>query len=653
MADPLTTKESIIRELGESELVLPVLVNNALAANDRIKYYFTLLQTALARAKEPYREYSNLRVERETAGVPGNQLDGVVLGSTIVKPGVVRIPGAAEIFSEIGKCVQEMIVPLEAAGTEDTSRFKERAEPLLREAMPTGGDGVSEDTILDITSGDPDGGDSLHLLVIDLHKALNQLQRQLSGDVVDGAMTYLLEPGDHDFIRAFMSGLNRTAPLKFGHPGLGTTATRTRGKVVIQNDIGMTDAHVLVVNVTDGEVSVVYTDIHMPRVQFFHSLFSSWKIRWEDTLSRKGADDFEKKMYHLSVGKYLAGNREDLLELLEFLGSRLVFLIDWNRARKRIRNFLPNRESIAVLKWAADNNYGHMAFLLMGGEQVIYEALQFAAGVPIRYGEPLHQILGREKTVEYFQWVMKTAAQGLLSAQSHQLIQDEIRTELLRYFRSAHEDLISICEDHATYTIEVAMVVRDSLLHIRRRMDGEYVYRNARRAKIWESRADALVNEVRKVSRRIEEGGFFEELMHTSDDTLDFLEEASYFITLIPGISSSRGVSGEMVAMAEIAVRSCQEYLKALMASRFLHRAYSREELQDFLLAVDRVVGLERECDEELRKAQKAVLVESTDYKEFWLFSEIARTIEESTNSMMKAAFLLRDAMLEQMSRRG
>ena len=653
MAEPLTTKESIIRELGESELVLPVLVNNALAANDRIKYYFTLLQTALARAQEPFREYSNLRVERETAGVANNQLDGVVLGSSMVNPGLVRIPFAMEIFSDIGTCVREMIVPLETAGTEGISKFKDRAQLLLEEVPTTDGDLVSRIVILGMTSGDPDGGDSLHLLVIDLHRALNQLQTQLSGETVEGAITYLLEQGDQDIIRAFMSGVNRTSPLKFGHPGLGTTATRTRGKIVIQNDIGMTDAHVLVINVTEKDVSVIYTDIHMPRVQFFHSLFSPWKVEWEDTLSRKGAEDFEKKIYHLSVGIYHAGGKDDLLGFLEFLGSRLVFLIDWNRARKRLRNFLPNRESIAVLKWAADNNYGHMAFLLVGGEQLIYEALQFAAGVPIRYGEPLHQILGREKTVEYFQWVMKTAASGLLAGQSHQLIQDEIRTELLRYFRSAHEDLIAICEDHATYTIEVAMVVRDSLLHIRRRMDGEYVYRNAKRAKIWESRADALVNEVRKISRRIEEGGFFEELMHTSDDTLDYLEEACYFITLIPGISSSRGVSGEMVAMAEIAVRSCQEYLKALMASRYLHRTYSREELQDFLLAVDRVVGLERECDEELRKAQKAVLVETTDYKEFWLFSEIARTVEESTNSMMKAAFLLRDAMLEQMSRRG
>lgn len=35
----MTTKETIIKELGEEELILPVLVNNALAANDRIKYF--------------------------------------------------------------------------------------------------------------------------------------------------------------------------------------------------------------------------------------------------------------------------------------------------------------------------------------------------------------------------------------------------------------------------------------------------------------------------------------------------------------------------------------------------------------------------------------------------------------------------------------
>ena len=58
-----------------------------------------------------------------------------------------------------------------------------------------------------------------------------------------------LGPGDDALVRAFMAGLNRTAPLKFNHPGLGTTATRAGDRLILQNDIGTTDAHVIVVHV--------------------------------------------------------------------------------------------------------------------------------------------------------------------------------------------------------------------------------------------------------------------------------------------------------------------------------------------------------------------------------------------------------------------
>ena len=46
-----------------------------------------------------------------------------------------------------------------------------------------------------------------------------------------------------------MRGPNRTAPLKFDHPGLATSATRDGDRLVIQNDIGANDAHVLVLSV--------------------------------------------------------------------------------------------------------------------------------------------------------------------------------------------------------------------------------------------------------------------------------------------------------------------------------------------------------------------------------------------------------------------
>ena len=47
------SKREVVRELGELALVLPSLVNQALEANDRAKYYLTLLQAAGAHARRP------------------------------------------------------------------------------------------------------------------------------------------------------------------------------------------------------------------------------------------------------------------------------------------------------------------------------------------------------------------------------------------------------------------------------------------------------------------------------------------------------------------------------------------------------------------------------------------------------------------------
>jgi len=171
------------------------------------------------------------------------------------------------------------------------------------------------------------------------------------------------------------------------------------------------------------------------------------------------------------------------------------------------------------------------------------------------------------------------------------------------------------------------------------------------RAKQWESEADTLVIKVRSLSRRIEAAGFYADLINAADDTLDFLEEAMFLATLIPKVTSSKKLTGEMAGLAEIAVKSSQEFLKALMASQTIHRGYTRDEMQDFLQAVDRVIGSERKCDDALRRSEKSILTESTDYREMMIFFEIARTIEESTNSLMKSVYILRDRILEGMNR--
>ena len=475
----MAEKTGIIRELGENGLLLPEMVNNGLNANDRIKYYFTLLQTAQSHADHPGTGSPNLSRERENAGIASDLFDRVVPGSKKTGPSLYQIPELPDIIHDVRDCFHEMLAPIEKYELPEATDFRERMTSLLTEIPDDDGEIISGETIAQITAGETGGPDSLHILLMDMHKSLNELQKLISTENIAGAMTYNLQEPDKDLVRAFMSGLNRTAPLKFDHPGLGTTATTSNGRLVIQNDIGVTDAHVLVVHVEQGLVHITYTDIHMPRLQFFQGLFDSWNVVWEDTRSKKVGADFEKKLFHLSTGRYDAKDAEDQGRFLEFLGSRIVFLIDWNRARKRLRSFLPNKDCVGVLRWGAEQEVGHVAFLQLGGEKLIYDGLEMAARVPLRYGEPLHQILGREKTIEYFQWVLNASAQGLLANHPRLLIQDEIKAELLRYFHSAHENMMEICEYHATLTVELAMAVRDSLLHIARKENGQFAERTA------------------------------------------------------------------------------------------------------------------------------------------------------------------------------
>lgn len=99
--------------------------------------------------------------------------------------------------------------------------------------------------------------------------------------MLEGAAVYDLGVADRPAVSAFMAGVKRTARLKLGLPGLATTATRTGGRLVIQNDICTTDAHVIVVHVRDREVSVTYTDVHAERVAFFQAMLKPRGFTWE------------------------------------------------------------------------------------------------------------------------------------------------------------------------------------------------------------------------------------------------------------------------------------------------------------------------------------------------------------------------------------
>jgi len=642
----MALKALIIEELGEQALLLPQRLQEALAANDRVKLRLTLLQAAEQHADHPDAAVCDFAAERRAAGLAEPGLETAVVESRREADGSLHVPGAAEQRSRILSDIAQMLAPLALAGGSEAGAFGER-ERALRAASPEfTEDRVPAGVIDAITSADRSRGDSLHLLVMDLHKALNRLQAALAEEVIDGAHAWRIAEDDRALVRAFMAGLNETAPLKFDHPGLGTTATRAGARLIIQNDIGTTDAHVLVVHVEGLTATLTHTDIHAQRAAFFQSLFAPFALSWEDTRSRHGESLGREANYYLCLGRYEAPDRPALERYLTFLGSRIVFLIDWNRARKRLREFLRKGDAVKLLRWAANNNVGHRGFLKLGGELLLYEAIEFAQQTPLHYGERLYEMLGPEAALSYLQFVLRAATEGLLQGRSERFIRDEVKAELARHFRSAQESLLSIASDHAQLVFDLASSLRDGLVGYAERGDGESFAGAAERARVWEQEADRLVSRMRSLTRRTHKPEVYLALLQDADDAADGLEEATFLTTFLPKAPPGAEIMEPVLTLASLLVGGSAELVKLMEAASHVSREGAREDLQDCLEAVDRLVGIEHETDDAEREATRVLLSRATDFRMLHLVSSLARSLEESADALSRCALKLRDHLL-------
>ena len=178
-------KKSIVWELGEEELLLPELVNFALTANDRIKYYLTLLQTAREKAEHPQLKFPSLTTERENVGEENSKFDRVVPEAFKKEQNTYFVPFAEEILSRIWGCMDEMLKPLLSTGRVEGMEFEARLKELKSQGVEIEA-GISAresgilrgDFIRDLTSGDRGKDDSLHILVMDIHRILNNDTRR-------------------------------------------------------------------------------------------------------------------------------------------------------------------------------------------------------------------------------------------------------------------------------------------------------------------------------------------------------------------------------------------------------------------------------------------------------------------------------------------
>jgi uncharacterized protein Yka (UPF0111/DUF47 family) len=376
-------------------------------------------------------------------------------------------------------------------------------------------------------------------------------------------------------------------------------------------------------------------------------MFAEWRVKWGEVHSRTD-EAFEGGLYHLCVGSYAARNKGELKRYLAYLGSRLVFLIDWNRARKRLQVLVAKQDALSLLSWAAANDVGHMAFLKSGGERMIFEALQFVAGGTMTYGVTLSELLGSEAAVSYLHFILRACADGQLEKRPLALIRDEARVELYKYYHNAQQNILDLASNHAALAVEIASGIRDGLLASSQSETSPRFEWIGQRAKEWEHMADEIVIRARELAKQSEHAEAIRRLLEAADDITDELEEAAFHLTLLPSVSMREELLQPLATLSRLLVEGTQEYLKAIENARGIHRTSSPDDMHDFLESIHRIVTIERQSDTMERMVRKALMTEANDYREAFVISECARKLESAADALMHTGMILRDQILGQ-----
>jgi hypothetical protein len=124
-------KLHVVEQLGETAVILPELVNRGLLANDRLKYYMTLLQAVVAHAAQPQQPPADFRAEREASGIAEMEFDQMVGRSRRQPDGLVSAPGIGQLRTLLLADLEAMLKPVDAepldSSTRSAAAFREPA----------------------------------------------------------------------------------------------------------------------------------------------------------------------------------------------------------------------------------------------------------------------------------------------------------------------------------------------------------------------------------------------------------------------------------------------------------------------------------------------------------------------------------------------
>jgi uncharacterized protein Yka (UPF0111/DUF47 family) len=643
-------KSEIIEQIGQADLLLPSRIAAGLAANDKVKARLSVLQAAGSHANAAATAVSagsgaafDLTAECRTAGLDPLAMETLVNRAKPSGDGRIVAPGLGRLSAAIWDDVTEMARAVRAGDAAVGDRALARLAGLQKAVAVGSSDDIALVQIASLTAIAGAENDSLHQLVMDLHKSLNRLAASHAEEVIAGAHAYGLRPDDRLAVEAFMRGVDATSKLKFGHPGLATTAARSGERFTIQNDIGETDAHVVVVAIAADAVTVTYTDVHLPRARFFAELFKSFAVDWSGLERKSVAGLAEGGVFYLITGRYAVAGNENRDKFLEALGASFVFLIDWNKARKLLRTWVSKSDAIAILEWAARHRVGHRGFLELGGSEFLASAVRHAAASRIGFGEPLDRVLGRAAAVDFLKTVLRVSTEALLQGSSIRLARDRIEAEFIRHLQSADLTLLTIVIRQAGLARELGAAIGHFLAERRshRPVDSGALAKAARRI---EEKADRIAVEARGEIARLDAGRSVQRLVDQMENAIDELEQAAFVASLVP-----EGLAAELINPIEVL---CVEVVAGTEAAAIGLAAAAevpaghRIDSEDALAAVGRLADAEHRADAAERQVTAQILSGEFDLKTALSAIELARALERATDRLAAFGHALREHVL-------
>lgn len=632
-------KTQIIEELGQGDILLPALVAEGLAANDRIKVRMSALQAAARHAQDPDRPASELSVESHSAGIAPGAIATLIGGAHLIGPSRLAAPNLAKLMKEIQDDAAAMIRAVSAGAPSEGDKANVRLTAIRSAGLLDAGNEIDLSRIAHLTGIAEAAGDSLHRLVMDLHKALNKLAANCSEETLDGAHVFGLHAEDRGAVEAFMKGLNQTRGLKFNHPGLDTMATRSGGRLLIQNDIGTTDAHVVVIAVKKNAVTVTYTDVHLARAKFFISLFDKFEAIWSGLDRHTAAGLGEDNSFYLVTGQYQAADAAGRNEFLATVGAALVFLIDWNKARKLLRTWVAKDDAARILEWAARQRIGHRGFLELGGNELLGSAVRNAAPARIGFGERLDQALGRTAAIDFLKAALSSSTEALLAGHSVRMVRDRIEADLVRHLERVDSTLLAAVLRQIGLAHDLVAAISRHIAALRA---GQPADRRllAQRCGAIEQKADRIALETRKEIDRLSARPTIGQLVDRAEEAVDELEQAAFIASLMP----DRIDPALLAALAELSAiaMTTTEVAASGVAAAIDVPEGRRTDSEDALSAVTRLIDAEHAADRLERATTALVFNGGFDVSTSLSVLELARAIERATDRFAGFGHLLR-----------